>query len=231
MVIRDNEYGVFTNKYKTQFEMVVNSFRKEAEILGRFIHKGIVDLEDFFEEKGTVYLILEYCEGKTLKEYILEEDLTEIEVMKIFEEIMEVIEEIHSKDVIHRDIKPSNIIIDKNKNVKIIDFGSAIIKEEENGKYVKLTNGYSPMEMYSVKSKNDERTDIYSLSALLYFMLNKQKPMDSVKRFYYPELLYEDTVSENARIFIEKGLEQEMKARYENIQEMKEKFKKLNLTE
>ena len=45
--------------------------------------------------------------------------------------------------------------------------------------------------------------------------------MDSVKRFYYPELLYEDTVSENARIFIEKGLEQEMK----------EKFKKLNLTE
>lgn len=231
LVIRDNEYGVFTNKYKTQFGMVINSFRKEAEILGKFIHKGIVGLEDFFEEKGTVYLILEYCEGKTLKEYILEEDLTEIEIMKIFEEIMEVIEEIHSKDVIHRDIKPSNIIIDKNRNVKIIDFGSAITKEEENGKYVKLTNGYSPMEMYSVKSKNDERTDIYSLSALLYFMLNKQKPMDSVKRFYYPELLYEDTVSENARVFIEKGLEQEMKARYENMQKMKEEFKKLNLTE
>ena len=78
---------------------------------------------------------MEYCEGKTLKEYILEEDLTEIEVMKIFEEIMEVIEEIHSKDVIHRDIKPSNIIIDKNKNVKIIDFGSALLYVEQAKAY------------------------------------------------------------------------------------------------
>ena len=226
LVIRDNEYGVFTDKYKTQFGMVQDSFRNEAEILGMFIHKGIEDIEDFFEEKGTVYLILEYCEGRALKDYILEEDLTEIEKMKIFWDIMEIVEEIHSKKVIHRDIKPSNIIIKDDKSIKMIDFGSAIHIKDKNGKYVKLTNGYSPMEMYSVKSENDERTDIYSLSALLYFMLNKQKPMDSVKRFYYPELLYEDMVSENARIFIGKGLEQEMASRYKNIEEMKEEFKK-----
>lgn len=230
LVIRNDGYSIFTSKYRKQFNMVINSFRREAEILKMFKSERIVFLKELIEENETVYLIMEYCKGKTLKNFILEKNLTEVEVMKIFFDIMKVIKEIHSKKIIHRDIKPSNIIIDKNKNIKIIDFGSAISIEEENGEYIKLTNGYSPMEMYSIKSRNDVRTDIYSLTALLYFMLNKQKPMDSIKRFYYPELIYEDVVSKNARIFIEKGLAQEMSDRYQNMEEMEEEFKKLKLT-
>ena len=144
---------------------------------------------------------------------------------------MEAVSEIHEKGIIHRDIKPSNIIVDYEENIKVIDFTSAIKSGEKNGKYVKLTEGYSPLEMYSTKSVNDVRTDIYSLCALLYFMVNRIKPMDSLKRFYYPELLYEDIVSENIKIFIGKGLNQEMSDRYVNMEEMKKEFQKLGLKE
>ena len=123
--------------------------------------------------------------------------------MKLFYKILEPIREIHKKGIIHRDIKPSNIIIDENLEIKIIDFGSSINREEKNGEYIKVTEGYSPLEMYSISTDIDERTDIYSLFALLYFMLNKQKPMDASKRFHYPELLFEDGISDNVKKLLE----------------------------
>ena len=231
LVIRDDKYKVFTNKYNKYFEMVKESFRREAEILEMFNSENIVGLKDISEENGTFYLILEYCSGKTLKEYIQKESLEKSKLMEIFSTIMEAVSEIHEKGIVHRDIKPSNIIVDYEGNIKVIDFTSAIKSGEKNGKYVKLTEGYSPLEMYSTKSVNDVRTDIYSLSALLYFMVNRIKPMDSLKRFYYPELLYEDIVSENIKIFIGKGLRQERSDRYVNMEEMKKEFEKLGLKE
>ena len=77
--------------------------------------------------------------------------------------------------------------------------------------------------MYSLSTDIDERTDIYSLFALLYFMLNKQKPMDASKRFHYPELLFEDGISDNMKKFLEKGLALEKKDRFGSIDEIRNK--------
>ena len=123
-----------------------------------------------------------------------------------------------------RKFKPSNIIVDINNSIKIIDFGSSINISEKNKGYLKWTPGYSPLEMYSLKAENDQKTDIYSLCALLYFMLNKYRPMDSLKRFYYPELIYEDYVSRKIRKIIEKGINMERKERYENIEELEKEL-------
>jgi len=78
---------------------------------------------------------------------------------------------------------------------------------------------------HSLKAENDQKTDIYSLCALLYFMLNKHRPMDSLKRFYYPELIYEDYVSKKIRKIIDKGMSMERKERYENIEELEKVIK------
>ena len=224
IVIRDEENKVFTEKYKSKFKMIKNNFMKEAEIIRKFNEESIVQFKDYFKENNTEYMLLEYCTGSSLKQYILENELAEEEILEIFVKIVKAVKKIHEKNVIHRDLKPSNIIVDINNNIKIIDFGSSINISEKNKGYLKWTPGYSPLEMYSLKAENDQKTDIYSLCALLYFMLNKYRPMDSLKRFYYPELIYEDYVSRKIRKIIEKGINMERKERYENIEELEKEL-------
>ena len=201
IVIRDEENKVFTEKYKSKFKMIKNNFMKEAEIIRKFNEESIVQFKDYFKENNTEYMLLEYCEGSSLKQYILENELAEEEILEIFVKI-----------------------VDINNSIKIIDFGSSINISEKNKGYLKWTPGYSPLEMYSLKAENDQKTDIYSLCALLYFMLNKYRPMDSLKRFYYPELIYEDYVSRKIKKIIEKGMKMERKERYENIEELEKEL-------
>ena len=224
IVIRDENNKVFTEKNKNKFEMVKNDFRKEAELIRKFNDENIVKLIDYFKENNTEYMLLEYCKGSSLKRYILENELTEEEILGIFLKIIKALKKIHGKNVLHRDLKPSNIIVDVNNNIKIIDFGSGKKLSEENRGCLKWTPGYSPLEMYSQKAETDKRTDVYSLCALLYFMLNKYRPMDSLERFYYPELIYKDYVSKKIRRVIEKGINMEISNRYGDIEEMEKEL-------
>lgn len=223
LVIRGSDGEVFTVKHKKNFDMIKKSFLKEAEILGNLSHTNIVKIYDKFKLNNTVYIVMEYCKGSTLREFILESDFTEEKNIKLFLRIIKAVKYIHRHGYLHRDIKPSNIII-KGKTFKILDFGSAIEKKSKNGEYIRITAGYSPMEMHSLKSTNDESTDIYSLSAMFYFMLNKQKPMDILKRFYYDELIFREYISDSTKELITKGLSVNNKDRYQSILEIEKEL-------
>ena len=224
LVIRGSDEEVFTIKYKENFTLIKKSFITEAQILGNLNQANIVKIYDKFRLNNTYYIIMEVCKGTTLKHFILNNELTEEEVKNLFLKILKAVKYIHKQGFIHRDIKPSNIMI-KGRTLKIVDFGSAIDKKAKNAEYVRVTSGYSPMEMYSLKSINDESTDIYSLCALLYFMLYKQKPMDVLKRFYYNELIFRDNTEPVLREIIEKGLMIESKDRYQTIAEIEKILK------
>ena len=109
----------------------------------------------------------------------------------------------------------------KRKNeIKIIDFGTGLLKGNRNGDYIKVTEGYSALEMYSLKTEIDERSDVYSLCALLYFMLEKKKLKSVLDRFYSEELTFERKINEDLKKIMEKGLAIHRKERYRSCLEI-----------
>lgn len=221
ITIRDDDLKIFTNKNIEKFNLVKNSFQREKEILEKLDkNKDVVNLVNFFEENNTIYLVLEYFEGINLKKYVLENELPEKEILQIFLEIVKIVIEIHDECVIHRDIKPSNILINGKNEIKIIDFGTGLLKGNRNGDYIKVTEGYSALEMYSLKTEIDERSDVYSLCALLYFMLEKKKLKSVLDRFYSEELTFERKINEDLKKIMGKGLAIHRKERYRSCLEI-----------
>jgi non-specific serine/threonine protein kinase len=221
ITIRDDDLKIFTNKNIEKFNLVKNSFQREKEILEKLDkNKDVVNLVNFFEENNTIYLVLEYFKGINLKKYVLENELPEKEILQIFLEIVKIVIEIHDECVIHRDIKPSNILINGKNEIKIIDFGTGLLKGNRNGDYIKVTEGYSALEMYSLKTEIDERSDVYSLCALLYFMLEKKKLKSVLDRFYSEELTFERKINEDLKKIMEKGLAIHRKERYRSCLEI-----------
>ena len=221
ITIRDDDLKIFTNKNIEKFNLVKNSFQREKEILEKLDkNKDVVNLVNFFEENNTIYLVLEYFKGINLKKYVLENELPEKEILQIFLEIVKIVIEIHDECVIHRDIKPSNILINGKNEIKIIDFGTGLLKGNRNGDYIKVTEGYSALEMYSLKTEIDERSDVYSLCALLYFMLEKKKLKSVLDRFYSEELTFERKINEDLKRIMEKGLAIYRKERYRSCLEI-----------
>lgn len=221
ITIRDDDLKIFTNKNIEKFNLVKNSFQREKEILEKLDkNKDVINLVNFFEENNTIYLVLEYFKGINLKKYVLENELPEKEILQIFLEIVKIVIEIHDECVIHRDIKPSNILINGKNKIKIIDFGTGLLKGNRNGDYIKVTEGYSALEMYSLKTEIDERSDVYSLCALLYFMLEKKKLKSVLDRFYSEELTFERKINEDLKKIMEKGLAIHRKERYRSCLEI-----------
>ena len=219
------ELDSITGKLKVHVKIETGMNRigtfEEKEILEKLDkNKDVVNLVNFFEENSTIYLVLEYFEGINLKKYVLENELPEKEILQIFLEIVKIVIEIHDECVIHRDIKPSNILINGKNEIKIIDFGTGLLKGNRNGDYIKVTEGYSALEMYSLKTEIDDRSDVYSLCALLYFMLEKKKLKRVLDRFYSEELTFERKINEDLKRIMEKGLAIHRKERYSSCLEI-----------
>lgn len=169
----------------------------EAHRLASLNHPNIVRLVNFHkDEKGSVYLIMEYAEGISIEKYLLEVNglVVEDRICPLFEPILDGIGCAHkhkSKNekgvlvpdpIIHCDIKPANIVItpDKEPKIKILDFGIAKIVSEQDGRASMVMGTPSYMSPEQVKGEElDERSDIYSLGVLLHQMLTGNAPYDT----------------------------------------------------
>src|SRR5699024_824699 len=105
----------------------IQRFHREAQSATSLLHPNIVNIYDVGEEEDILYMAMEYVDGMTLKEYIQAYGPIEVEkTLEIMKQITSAIAHAHANDIVHRDIKPQNILMDKDGNVKVTDFGIAV---------------------------------------------------------------------------------------------------------
>lgn len=160
-------------------EAVLAKFRKEALAAGSLTHPNIVAVYDLGQEFYIDFIVMEYIDGITLKEYIKRRDmLSSEEVLKISIKIAEALKVAHANGIIHRDIKPQNIMVTPQGDVKVTDFGiakaatSATITNQ--GEALGSVHYFSPEQARG--SFVDARSDLYSLGITMYEMVTKQLP-------------------------------------------------------
>lgn len=171
------EVSIADTKSTETFESGAEKFYTEAEMVSQFNgNPNIVSVYDYFRANGTVYLIMEYINGLTLKTYVDKHGkLNDEQALYVMDKITAALSITHSAGVLHRDISPDNIMICADGKVKLIDFGAArqILAESSSNLTVVMKPGYTPIEQYTKKGKQGAWTDIYSLGVSMYYAMTK----------------------------------------------------------
>ena len=212
---------------------LLEQFRREAKSAARLIHPYIINIYDVVSEGDIQYIIMEYVDGVTLKEYLKEHKLPLNAVLEIAVRLADALQHAHSRNIIHCDIKPQNILIDKYLNPKITDFGIAKMISNQTTVYTAAVMGsvhyISPEQ--AVGGKITASSDVYSLGVVLFEMLTGQVPFTgntavSVAMMHaekpVPSLSdFMDEMPEGLQHIIDRALAKKAEDRYQNADELR----------
>ena len=191
--------------------------------------KSIVDVLDFFEANNSAYLVMEYLEGSSLKEYAAKNG--KFPAQKFLEQIkplMEDIQKMHDRGVIHRDIAPDNIILLPDGQMKLIDFGAARSYLGDKSMTVVVKKGFAPAEQY-FSTGSTASTDVYALAATIYYCITGKVPPDSVQRQNEGTPLAAPIslgagITPKQQKALYKALEIQQKDRIQNVQDLRDQL-------
>ena len=199
IITKDNNQQVFLSEKKDTHEKIIikeinlsvldqnqkNLTSQEGLLLYQLNHPNIINCDEFHLENDKAYIIMEYGEGGDLSKKIQEQKsknlpFEENQILDWFIEICEAVRYIHEKNIIHRNLQPNNILLTKNNQIKLADFGIAKILDNEQQAIVKIENDsyFSPD---IIKGDNyDLKTDIWNLGILLYELTQLKHPFEDV---------------------------------------------------
>jgi serine/threonine protein kinase/Flp pilus assembly protein TadD len=170
----------FLPKHLTSDSIEKERFIHEAKASSALSHNNITTIHEIDEFEGQMFIVMEYCEGKTLKQIIEKETLPIKKVLDIGIQVCEGLTAAHKKEIVHRDIKSDNIMVSKEGQVKIMDFGLAKLKGA-----TKLTKTRSTLGTLGYMSPEqaqgeevDSRSDIFSFGVVLYELLTGKLPFE-----------------------------------------------------
>ncbi len=153
---------------------VVERFRNEIKTARKIAHKNVCRMFDFHEEGKTLYLTMEYVRGEDLKSLIHRMKIIPVgTALAIIRQVAEGLTEAHKLGIVHLDLKPGNIMIDKDGQAKIMDFGIARVRQEKGitgeGAVIGTPEYMSPEQVEGKEA--DQRSDIYALGIILFEMV------------------------------------------------------------
>ena len=162
---------------------LVRRFKNESKAISLLNHPNIVKVYDVSVSENLQYIVMEYVDGMTLREYLNERGgkLTSRETVHFISQILKALDHAHHNGVVHRDIKPQNIMLLDNGQLRMMDFGIARISRAEN----QLTGGKAMGSVHYIspeQAKGDETdftSDIYSVGVMMYEMLSGHLPFDA----------------------------------------------------
>ncbi len=169
---------VLSSNFSSDPEFVAR-FRREAQAAARLSHPNVVSVFDTGSDDGTHYIVMEYVEGRTLADVLAQEGrLPPERGARVAESVCKALGFAHEEGIVHRDIKPGNIMITRQGEVKVMDFGIARATTSETLAQTRTVMGtaayLSPEQARG--EQVDQRSDIYSLGVVLYEMLTGRPP-------------------------------------------------------
>lgn len=222
--------SVFTqNTEQAQYAYAegLKSYIREAENLSKFyMMHGIVSVRDFFYGNNTAYIVMEYIDGINMKHYAAAKGgkLHPKELFPILRDVLYALNEVHKSNIIHRDISPDNIMITRDLQAKLIDFGAAKDYSICRNDPVLLKHGYAPPEQYEQNGKQGPWTDVYSMCASIYYLLTGTKIQNARERMKRDQVRLLQVmgvpVSEKQDLAIAKGLLLIPEKRYQTVGEL-----------
>lgn len=220
---------VFSDEEKEDaFDAGKRKFEQEAKRMARF--QGvphIVQVYDTIEANNTCYIIMEYLDGETVASFVKRYgQIDEAKALRITIPVLEALEVIHSKHMLHRDISPSNIMLLRDGDVKLLDFGSARYTNSDYSRSLTVLykEGYTPEEQYYTNGHQGPWSDVYSVAATLYYMLTGVRIESALDRkandtIVFPSLYA--NVHRNVETAIMNGLSVDYRMRTQSAKEMK----------
>ena len=210
-------------------------FKKEAENLSKLDHSNIVNVLDVFDENNTTYYVMQYIDGQSLDDYILQQDgINESKAISILKEIGKAVQYMHSNKMLHLDLKPKNVMLDKDGIVYLIDFGLSKQYDEKgepesSTKVGAGTPGYAPIEQANYREGKGfpVTMDVYALGATMFKMLTGVRPPEASDilndGFPFYEL-QEHKISDRVSASVVKAMAPAKKDRYQTIDEFLDSF-------
>lgn len=205
-------------------QVVVQSLLTEAKLIKKLEHPALPKIDDVIEEGNTIYLIMEYIDGRPLDTVLEQQGAQKQEdVVRWALQLCGVLNYLHSQTppIIYRDMKPSNIMLMADGNIKLIDFGIAREYKEENvADTVNLgTKGYAAPEQFGGNGQTDARTDIYCLGVTLYHLITGKNPSEPPYEMY-PIRYWNEELSAGLEQIIKTATQSNPKDRYQCCADM-----------
>ncbi len=212
---------------QTMYEMVVTNFEREADLLATLSHPSIPRIYDYYTDKNSLYLVMEFIDGKDLEAILHETDdfLPVEQVINWAIELCDVLTYLHNhkpEPLVFRDMKPSNVMVDQHDQIRLIDFGIARVFQPGQKGTMIGTEGYSPPEQY--RGEASPAGDIYALGATLHHLLTRRDPRIEPPFSFSERPIREinPNVSPEFEAIINKALDYDPKKRYENVEALKQ---------
>ena len=156
-------------------------FRREAQSAARLTHPNIVTVHDFGEDSGRFFMAMELLDGDDLKRLIATNAFPDLRAkLQVMEQVCDAVAFAHATNIVHRDLKPANIFVLPNVQVKILDFGLALLGQSDmtgTGTILGTPNYMAPEQIRGLRV--DGRADIFSLGAVFYELLSGRKAFDA----------------------------------------------------